>query len=186
MDKPLKGVKVAILATDGFEQSELFEPKKALEDAGADVSVVSPKEGQIKGWNHTDWGHKQKVDGTLEEVAADQFDALVLPGGVMNPDRLRMNPQAVQFVRSIWQAGKPIAAICHGPWTLIEAGVVPGRQMTSWPSLQTDLRNAGANWVDQSVVRDGQLVTSRKPDDIPDFNRTMIETFREAHVHTAR
>ena len=186
MDRPLKGVRVAILATDGFEQSELEEPKKALESAGADVSIVSPKEGQIHGWKHTDWGHKLKVDQTLDEARADQFDALVLPGGVMNPDRLRIDRRAVQFIRSIAEAGKPIAAICHGPWTLIEADQVRGRRMTSWPSLQTDLRNAGAQWVDETVVRDGPLVTSRKPDDLPDFNRTMIETFREVHANTPR
>ncbi len=186
MDKPLKGVRVAILATDGFEQSELEEPRKALDEAGADTRVVSPREGQIKGWSHTDWGHRVKVDVGLDEARADQFDALLLPGGVMNPDRLRIDPQAVQFVRSMWEARKPIAAICHGPWTLIEAGAVRGRRMTSWPSLRTDLRNAGADWVDETVVRDGPLVTSRKPDDIPDFNRTMIEAFREAGTHAHR
>jgi protease I len=181
MDKNLKldGVKVAVLATDGFEQSELFEPKKALEEAGAEVSVVSLEAGEIKGWNHKDWGASIDVDLTIEEANADDFDALQLPGGVMNPDKLRLNEKAVGFIKAFFDAGKPVAAICHAPWTLIEAGVVRGKTVTSWASLRTDLENAGANWVDEEVVTDNGLVTSRKPDDIPAFNEKMIEEFAE-------
>lgn len=182
-DGKLSGRKVAILATDGFEQSELFEPKKALEEAGAEVKVVSPKDGTIKGWNHTDWGDTCKVDLSLEDADAEDFDALMLPGGVMNPDKLRMNEKAIEFIKGFTDTGKPIAAICHGPWPLIETGIVNGRTVTSWPSLKTDLMNAGANWVDREVVTDNGLVTSRKPDDIPAFNRKMIEEFAEG-VHT--
>jgi len=171
----LKNKKVAILATDGFEQAELFEPKEALEKLGVTVKIVSLKLGEIKAWDKTDWGKTISVDLTVANASADQFDALVLPGGVMNPDRLRLDNDAVEFVRSFGQAGKPIAAICHGPWTLIEAGMVAGRQMTSWPSLRTDLVNAGADWVDQEVAVDGGLVTSRKPADIPAFNKKLIE-----------
>ncbi|HEY7166525.1 MAG TPA: type 1 glutamine amidotransferase domain-containing protein [Candidatus Binatia bacterium] len=173
----LDGKKIAILATDGFEQSELTEPKKALEDAGAETFVISLKSGEIKGWKHTDWGDKVPVDLTVDEANPDDFDALVLPGGVMNPDRLRWNDRAVDFVKSIYQEAKPIAAICHGPWTLIEAGVARNRRMTSWPSLKTDLKNAGADWVDEEVVVDRGVITSRKPDDIPAFNKKMIELF---------
>jgi protease I len=176
----LQGKKVAILVTDGFEQSELLEPKKALDQAGATTQVVSPSQGKVKGWNHKEWGQEVPVDVPLNSARPDEFDALLLPGGVMNPDHLRMNPQAVEFVKSFTDAGKPVAAICHGPWTLIEAGAVQGHTMTSWPSLKTDLKNAGANWVDKEVVRDGKLVTSRKPDDIPAFNREMIQLFSEA------
>lgn len=175
----LQGKKVAILATDGFEQSELLQPRKALDDAGATTKVVSPVEGKIKGWNHKDWGQEVPVDIPLSSANANDFDALLLPGGVMNPDHLRMNPQAVEFVKRFTDSGKPVAAICHGPWTLIEAGAVQGHTMTSWPSVKTDLKNAGANWVDKEVVRDGNLVTSRKPDDIPAFNREMIQMFSE-------
>ena len=183
----LKGRRVAILATDGFEQSELFEPKKALEEAGAEVKVVSPKDGEIKGWQHTNWGDTCKVDLSLEDAQADQFDALVLPGGVMNPDKLRMNEEAIKFVRGFTMKGKPIAAICHGPWTLIDAGYVTGKRMTSWPSLRTDLSNAGAKWEDAEVVVDHGLVTSRKPSDIPAFNRKMIEEFAEGiHPESAQ
>jgi protease I len=171
---------IAILVTDGFEQSELLEPKKALDQAGATTKVVSPSQGKVKGWNHKEWGQEVPVDVPLNSARPDDFDALLLPGGVMNPDHLRMNPQAVEFVKSFTDAGKPVAAICHGPWTLIEAGAVQGHTMTSWPSLKTDLKNAGANWVDKEVVRDGKLVTSRKPDDIPAFNREMIQLFSEA------
>ena len=171
--------KVAILVTDGFEQSELLEPKKALDQAGATAKVVSPAEGKVKGWNHKEWGDQVPVDVSLNSANSRDFDALLLPGGVMNPDHLRMNPQAVEFVKSFIDAGKPVAAICHGPWTLIEAGAVQGHTMTSWPSLKTDLKNAGANWVDKEVVRDGKLVTSRKPDDIPAFVREMIQLFAE-------
>jgi protease I len=175
----LQGKKVAILATNGFEQSELLEPRKALDEVGATTKVVSPAEGKIKGWNHKEWGQEVPVDITLDSAKANDFDALLLPGGVMNPDHLRMNPQAVEFVRSFIHAGKPVAAICHGPWTLVEADAVRGKTLTSWPSVKTDLKNAGANWVDREVVRDGNLVTSRKPDDIPAFNREMIQMFAE-------
>lgn len=175
----LQGKKVAILATNGFEQSELLEPRKALDQAGATTKVVSPIEGKIKGWNHKDWGQEVPVDLSLASANANDFDALLLPGGVMNPDHLRMNPQAVEFVKSFTDSGKPVAAICHGPWTLIEASAVQGHTMTSWPSLKTDLTNAGANWVDTEVVRDGNLVTSRKPDDLPAFNREMIRMFAQ-------
>ena len=175
----LTGKRVAILATDGVEQVELTEPRKALDEAGAKTTLVSPKSGKIKGWQHDHWGEELKVDLALESANADTFDALLLPGGVMNPDQLRMNKQAVQFVRSFFDSGKPVAAICHAPWMLVEADVVSGRSVTSWPSLQTDLRNAGAEWVDREVVTDQGLVTSRKPDDIPAFNRKMIEEFAE-------
>jgi protease I len=177
--KDLNGKRVAILATDGVERVELLEPRKALDAAGARTSVVSPKQGSIKGWEHDHWGEDIKVDKPLESASADEFDALMLPGGVMNPDHLRQNQQAVDFVRSFFDAGKPVAAICHAPWMLVEANVVDGRSVTSWPSLRTDLENAGAEWVDREVVTDQGLVTSRKPDDIPAFNRKMIEEFAE-------
>ncbi len=179
MADKLSGKRIAAVVDNGFEQVELTEPKKALEAAGATVDVVSPQQGRVKGWDHTKWGEEIQVDRTLDAAAPADYDALLLPGGVMNPDHLRMNPRAVQFVRDFVQSGKPIAAICHGPWTLIEAGGVKGRRMTSWPSLQTDLRNAGADWVDEQVVVDNGLVTSRKPDDIPAFNGKMIEEFAE-------
>jgi protease I len=175
----LRGKRVAALVDNGFEQVELTEPKKALEAAGATVDIVSPQQGTVKGWQHGNWGDEMKVDRPLASARADEYDALLLPGGVMNPDKLRANPQAVAFVKGFVDAHKPIASICHGPWTLIEAGAVRGRKMTSWPSLQTDLKNAGAQWVDQEVVVDNGLVTSRKPDDIPAFNRKMIEEFAE-------
>jgi protease I len=176
----LDGLKVAILATDGFEQSELLEPRKALQQAGATTEVVAPKAGKIRGWNHTEWGQEVGVDRELKEADPEQYDALVLPGGVMNPDKLRAIPEAVSFAKSFFEAGKPVAAICHGPWTVVEAGAAKGHRMTSWPSLKTDLRNAGADWVDAEVVVDGKLVTSRKPDDIPAFNRAAIELFAQA------
>jgi len=179
MTDKLEGKRIAILATNGFEQSELEEPKKALEAAGARAEVVSLSEGQIRGWKHTDWGSSVPVDATVGSVGADRYDGLVLPGGVINPDKLRMDEKAVSFVRAFVASGKPIAAICHGPWTLIDAGGVNGRKMTSWPSLRADLTNAGAHWVDQQVVVDQGLVTSRKPDDLPAFNRKMIEEFAE-------
>jgi protease I len=179
MADQLRNKRVAALVENGFEQSELVEPKKALEAAGAKVDVISPRTGKVKGWQHTDWGQEVPVDRGLDEARPDEYDALLLPGGVMNPDKLRMNQKAVQFVKAFVDSGKPIAAICHGPWTLIEAGGVKGRTVTSWPSLQTDLRNAGANWVDQECVNDNGLVTSRKPDDIPAFNKKMIEEFAE-------
>jgi protease I len=173
----VKGCKVAVLATDGVEQVELTEPVKALKQAGAQVTVVSPKGGQIQAFNHLTPGEKLTTDASLAEAKPEQFDALMLPGGVANPDQLRMQPQAVAFVKHFVDAGKPIAAICHAPWTLIEAGAVQGRRMTSWPSLRTDLRNAGANWVDEACVQDGKLVTSRKPDDLPVFNQHMLALF---------
>ncbi len=175
MTEQLRGKKIAILATDGFEQVELTEPKKSLEDAGATTEIISPKSGEIKGWKFKEWGDKVKVSKTLDQAKVSDYDALVLPGGVINPDHLRMEPKAVQFVKDFAQSGKPVAAICHGPWTLVEAGVVRGRKMTSWPSLKTDLKNAGANWVDEQAVVDQNLITSRKPDDIPAFNQKIIE-----------
>lgn len=178
----LKGKKIAILATDGFEQSELLKPRSALEAEGAETSVVSLKAGEIKGWNEKDWGDSIGVDLTVDEANPDQFDALLLPGGVMNPDKLRMNPKAVEFARSFFDAGKPIAAICHGPWLLVEAGIVKNRTLTSWPSLKTDIVNAGGKWVDQEVVNDSGITTSRKPADIPAFNRVMIQEFAGAAV----
>ncbi|HEV2398125.1 MAG TPA: type 1 glutamine amidotransferase domain-containing protein [Candidatus Sulfotelmatobacter sp.] len=178
-NRNLQGIKVAILATDGFEQVELIEPRKALDEAGAQTKVISPKEGKIRGWNMKEWGNEVPVDLPLKSANPEDFDALLLPGGVMNPDKLRMEPQAVAFVSNFTRNGKPVAAICHGPWTLIEADAVQGRNMTSWPSLKTDLKNAGANWQDKEVIRDGQLVTSRKPDDIPAFIREMIQMFAE-------
>jgi protease I len=182
MAEELKGKKIAALVDDGFEQVELLEPRKALEQAGARVDVVSPQTSEVKGWQFTDWGDKVRVDRPLDSANAADYDALLLPGGVINPDRLRINPRAVAFVKEFVTANKPIAAICHGPWTLIEAGAVKGRRMTSWPSLRTDLTNAGASWVDQEVIVDRGLVTSRKPDDIPAFNRKAIEEFAEG-VH---
>jgi len=169
MAERLKGKSIAALVDNGFEQVELTGPKQALEAEGARVDVISPQHSRVKGWQHTKWGDEITVDRLLNEARPDDYDGLLLPGGVMNPDRLRMNRDAVQFVRAFVDGGKPIAAICHGPWTLIEAGGVKGRRMTSWPSLQSDLRNAGATWVDEQVVTDNGLVTSRKPDDIPAF-----------------
>lgn len=173
----IAGRRVAVLATDGVEQVELTEPVNALKHANAEVVVIAPRTGQIQGMNHHDKGDKLNVDHDLASVSSDRFDALVLPGGVANPDALRVDPKAVAFVRHFVEAKKPIAAICHGPWTLIEAGGVKGHTMTSWPSLQTDLRNAGAKWEDRSVVVDGRLVTSRKPDDLPEFCREMLKLF---------
>jgi protease I len=175
----LEGKRVAILVCDGFEQSELTEPRTALEDEGAACDIVSPAGKRVKGWKHGDWGKAMKVDVPLAAAAPGRYDALLLPGGVMNPDKLRLIPEAIAFIRAFILAGKPIAAICHGPWTLIDAGYVKGKTMTSWPSLRTDLVNAGANWVDKEVVCDGKLVTSRKPADLPAFNRKVIETFAE-------
>lgn len=178
-DHDLTGKKIAILATDGFEQDELLSPQKALEDAGAETEVVSPTEGKIKGWKDTDWGKTVKVDTQLKDAHAEQYDALVLPGGVMNPDHLRRNPQVLEFVRGFFESGKPVGAICHGPWTLIDAGVIKGRKLTSYESIQTDLKNAGAEWVDEEVVVDQGLVTSRKPDDLPAFNQKLVEEIAE-------
>jgi protease I len=185
MADELRGKRIAALVENGFEQVELLEPRKALERAGAKVDVISPQKSEVKGWNHTDWGQTVKVDVPLDQARPEDYDGLLLPGGVINPDKLRINTQAVEFVKAFATSGQPIAAICHGPWTLIEAGAVRGCKMTSWPSLQNDLRNAGAQWVDQEVCVDDGLVTSRKPDDIPAFNRKMIEEFAEGR-HTAR
>lgn len=181
----LHNKKVAILATDGFEQVELTEPKMALEMEGAITNIVSLKSGKIRGWQETNWGDEFAVDLTLEQAKPEDYDALLLPGGVMNPDTLRTEESAVQFVKAFFDAGKPVAAICHGPQLLIEADVVAGRTLTSYPSLQTDLKNAGAKWVDEEVVTDNGLVTSRKPDDIPAFNAKMIEEVAEGiHAHS--
>ena len=175
----LNGKRVAILVADGFEQVELTEPKQALEAAGAQTRIVSPAKGRVQGWKHFDKADHFTVDVPLDEARAGDFDALLLPGGVANPDQLRMLPKAVAFVREFFAAGKPVAAICHGLWPLIDAGAVRGRKVTSWPSLKMDLQNAGAEWSDQEVVTDNGLVTSRKPADIPAFNRKMIEEFAE-------
>ncbi|MDO1447597.1 type 1 glutamine amidotransferase domain-containing protein [Rhodocytophaga aerolata] len=177
--KKIENKKVAILVANGFEQVELTSPKEALEQEGAITHIVSPESGEVKGWDETDWGKTFKVDVPLNEADAENYDALVLPGGQMNPDFLRVNEKAVAFIKRFFEAGKPVAAICHGPWTLIEADVVRGRTVTSYPSIKTDLKNAGANWVDQEVVTDNGLVTSRKPDDLPAFNKKMIEEIRE-------
>jgi protease I len=185
MRQNLSGIKVAILATDGFEQSELLEPRRALDEAGATTEVISLKAGRIKAWNHKEWGEEVAVDKTLESVEAKNYDALLLPGGVMNPDTLRMNPQAVEFVKAFFSAKKPVGAICHGPWTVIEAGAAKGRTMTSWPSLKTDIQNAGGKWVDQEAVVDGNLVTSRNPKDIPAFNREVAKLLSNAKLRAA-
>lgn len=179
--RDLSGKKVAILATNGFEQDELFSPLEALRNAHADVKVVSPADNDIKGWDHTDWGRTVHVDLKLNEARPENFDALVLPGGVINPDHLRREPAAVKFVKSFFETGKPIAAICHGPQMLIEADAVRGRKVTSFPSIKTDLKNAGAEWTDQEVVVDQGIVTSRSPDDLPAFNAKMIEEFAEGN-----
>jgi protease I len=178
----VNGKRVAILVADGFEQVELTGPRKALDDAGARTQIVSPADGKVEGWKHFDKADRFAVDVPLAQANASEFDALVLPGGVANPDQLRINPKAVAFVKAFFDAGKPVAAICHGPWVLIDAGVVKGRKVTSWPSLRSDLTNAGASWVDQEVVTDRGLVTSRKPDDIPAFNRKLLEEIAEG-VH---
>lgn len=178
----LTGKKVAALVARGFEQRELTEPKEALEKAGAIVHVVSPEQGAVRGWNRTEWGDEVPVDRTLDEAREYEYDALLLPGGVMNPDRLRVDDRAVRFVRQFFESGKPIAAICHAPWTLVEARVVQGYRMTSYPSLRRDLINAGANWVDEDVVVDRGVVTSRRPADIPAFIEKMLEEFSEG-VH---
>ena len=170
--------RIMILATNGFEQSELEKPRQNLEEAGFETVVVSPEAGQIKGWRHTDWGTPVKVDKTVDEVSADDFDAIVLPGGVINPDKLRMNEKAVQLVRDFYDAGKTVAAICHGPWMLVEAEVVRGKKVTSWPSVRTDLANAGGKVLDQECVEDGNLITSRKPDDIPAFSQAIIRALQ--------
>ena len=179
MNHELSNKKVAILAADGFEQVELAKPKEALEEAGAEVSIVSPKGGKIQGMNHAEKGDLFPVDLALADAKSENFDALMIPGGLINPDTLRSTPEALKFTRSFFEAGKPVAAICHGSQVLIDAGLVKGRTLTSWPAIKTDIRNAGGNWVDKEVVVDNGLVTSRKPDDIPAFNRKMIEEFAE-------
>jgi protease I len=176
----LKGLTVAILVEDGFEQVELTRPQRALDLAAAVTQIVSPKHERVRAWNFKNWGHDFPVDVPLDRAQPGAFDALLLPGGVMNPDALRMQPSAVDFVKAFFEAGKPVAVICHGPWTVIEAGAARGRRIASWPSLKTDLRNAGAEWVDEEVVVDGNLVSSRNPDDIPAFNREMIDVFSRA------
>ncbi len=185
-DKALKGLKVAILVTDGFEQVELVEPRKALDQAGAQTRIVSPKGDRVRAWNFTDWGKELPVDVALDRARPEDFDTLLLPGGVINPDALRIQPKAVAFAKAFFDAGKPVAAICHGPWTIIETGAARGRRIASWPSLKTDLRNAGAEWVDQEAVVDGNLVSSRKPEDIPAFNLAMIELFGAANGQVQR
>lgn len=184
--KDLTGKRVAILVDEGFEQSELIKPRKALDRLGAQTHIVSPQENEVRGWNIKRWGKSAAVDVPLESADPHNFDALLLPGGVKNPDKLRMNSKAVEFVKHFVDAGKPIAAICHGPWTLIEAGGIQGRTLTSWPSLKTDIRNAGGTWVDEEVVVDRGLVTSRKPDDIRAFNKKMIEEFAGAEKRAGK
>ncbi len=179
--------KIAVLATDGFEQSELTEPVKRLRDAGATVHIVAPESGSIRGWNDGNWGDSVDVDCTIDDAQArvDEYDALVLPGGVMNPDKLRMREDATTFVREFFKAGKPVSAICHGPQILIDCGVIEGRELTSYPSIKNDLKNAGARWVDQAVVCDQALTTSRTPDDLPAFIEKTIEEIREG-VHAGQ
>jgi protease I len=179
----LNGKKVAILSENGFEEIELTSPKKALEDAGATVHIVSPQKGKLKGWNHDHWSIELPVDKNISDVKADDYDALMLPGGVLNPDKLRRNKEAVEFAKDFLEAGKPVAAICHGPQLLIETGLLENRDMTSYPSVQTDLKNAGANWHDREVIVDNGLVTSRSPKDLEAFNQKMIEEIAEG-VHT--
>lgn len=176
----LDGKKVAILVAHGFEESELTAPRQALEEAGAETKVVSPENGKVKAWKNTNWGIEVAVDVPLQSAKPEDFDALLLPGGVMNPDHLRRNPKALNFVRAFFTSGKPVGAICHGPWTLIDAGVIRGRKVTSYESIQSDLKNAGALWVDQEVIVDDHLVTSRKPADLPAFNRELIQEIAEA------
>ena len=188
MEKKLAGVKVAILVADGFEEVELTEPKKALEDAGATTQIVSPAEGEVQGWNHDEKADKFPVDMPLNRARSDDYDALLLPGGVRNPDQLRMMTRAIEFIDGFFATNKPVAAICHAPWTLIDAGVVKGKTITSWPSLKADLLNAGAKWVDREVVVEEGLITSRKPDDLPAFNKKMVEEFangRQTRSHAA-
>jgi protease I len=180
----LQGMRVAILAMDGFEQAELLEPKMALENAGAATFIVAPSEDKIKGWSNQEWGMELPVDIPLKSAKAEDFHALFLPGGAMDLDQLRRDRKAVRFVKDFVDLGKPVAAICHGPWTILEAGAASGRTMTSWPSLKRDLQNAGANWIDREVVCDGKLVTSRRPDDIPAFDREMIRVFATEREHS--
>jgi protease I len=184
MRNRLQNLKIAVLATDGFEESELLEPVAAFREEGAEVTIVSPKAGTIKSWKEKNWGMDLPVDLTLNQANPDDFDALHLPGGVINPDRLRLEPKAVAFVKAFTEQGKTVSAICHGPWMLIEAEAVRGRKIASWPSLKTDLQNAGAEWTDLPAVADGNLITSRKPDDIPIFNAKVIETLEKTLAPT--
>lgn len=184
--KELEGKSVAILVADGFEQSEMTEPRKALEKAGARTALISPNDDKVKGWTKGNWGKEFEVDLPLSDASPGDYDGLLLPGGVKNPDTLRMDEEAVEFVREFFNSGKPVAAICHGPWTLINAGVVAGRKMTSYESISMDLKNAGAEWVDEEVVVDNGLVTSRKPDDIPAFSAKFIEELREGRHERGR
>jgi protease I len=179
MARKLEGKKVAILVANGFEQVEMTKPREALKEAGAETKIVSPASGQIQGMHHADKGDKFDVDLTLDQARPEDFDALMIPGGLMNPDELRANKKALEFTRHFFEAGKPVAAICHAPWVLVDAGLVRGRKLTSWERIQTDIKNAGGNWVNEQVVVDNGLVTSRKPDDIPAFNQKMIEEFCE-------
>jgi protease I len=183
MANQLEGKKVAIVVTDGFEQVEMTEPRKALDQAGASTKIVSLKSGKVQGMHHDEKGDKFDVDLTVEKARPDDFDALMIPGGLFNPDQLRADENVLAFTRHFFDEGKPVAAICHGPWVLVDAEVVQGRTLTSWPNIKTDIKNAGGNWVDKEVVVDNGLVTSRKPDDIPAFNRKMIEEFCEGR-HT--
>ena len=182
----IQEMKIAILIADGFEEVEMTKPRQALDDAGAKTSIVSPKKDKVRAWSFTEWSKEYPVDVHLDNARPDDFDALLLPGGVINPDKLRMQPAAVDFAKSFFEAGKPVAAICHGPWTVIEAGYAKGKKIASWPSLKTDLRNAGAEWMDREVVVDGNLVSSRNPDDIPAFTREMINLFSQARGKTRK
>jgi protease I len=182
----INNLKIAILVANGFEQSEMVEPKKALEQAGAKTMIISPIKGKVKGWKEKNWGDEFVVDKQIEQAKAEDFDGLVLPGGVMNPDTLRLYPSAIHFIKDFVKANKPIGAICHGPWTLIDAEAVKNRKITSWPSIKTDLINAGAHWVDQEVVKDEYLVTSRKPADIPAFNKVFIELLAQKILEDER
>lgn len=184
--KKLTGHRVAILAMDGFEQRELFEPLEALREAGADVHIVSPKSGVLKGWHRNDWGQTIEATKVISEVQPADYDALMIPGGVMSPDKLRTDLLVLDFVHDMVKGGKPVAAICHAPWILIDAGVVRGRTLTSWPSLKTDLTNAGAHWINQEVVNDHGLITSRMPEDLPAFNKKMVEEFAEGKLEPVR
>jgi len=186
MDNQLKGKRIAILATDGFEQAELTEPRKILQQAGAQIEILSIKEGEIRGWDKADWGDSVKVDRLVSNATPADYEALVLPGGQINPDKLRMDDRAVAFIREFANSGKTVAAICHGPWTLIEAGVVRGKTVTSWPSIHTDLINAGARWIDEQVVTDGNLITSRKPADIPAFCQAITEALAASPAQRLR
>ncbi len=184
MHAELEDIRVAALVAQGFEQVELLAPKKALEAAGARVDVVSPREGKVRGWDHGDWGEEQDVDVRLAEADPNLYDALLLPGGVMNPDKLRRDPDAWRFVKGFFAASKPVAAVCHAPWLLIDSGVIDGRRLTSYPSLQMDLENAGADWVDEQVVVDRGLITSRGVQDIPAFSRAFIAEIMRANYRT--